>query len=80
MAFQSLKGAILVGVWPGAGAIFTVFLLNQSCFGPHRLTGEEIAIGVGAVAVGTIPGVSYWIRGTRWLRDPGDKLVAREPI
>ena len=57
-----------------------VFLLNQSCFGPHRLTGEEIAIGVGAVAVGTIPGVSYWIRGTRWFRDPGDKLVAREPI
>ena len=80
VAFKSLKGAILVGIWPGVGAIFMLFLLIQSCFGPDRLTGAEIAIGVGAVAIGIIPIFYYWVRGTRWFRDPGPKLLADDPI
>jgi amino acid transporter len=80
VAFKSLKGAILVGVWPAVGAIFMVFLLVQSCFGPNRLTNEELIIGFGAVAIGIIPIVYYSIRGTRWFKDPGTKLVAENPL
>ncbi len=79
VAFQSVKGAILVGIWPGAGAVFMLFLLVQSCFGPNRLSGAEIGIGLGAVAIGIIPMAYYWARGTRWFRDPGPQLLADEP-
>lgn len=80
VAFKSLKGAILVGIWPGAGAIFMVFLLVQSCFGPNKLTTAQITIGMGAVAIGIIPIAYYWARGTRWFRDPGSKLLADRPL
>jgi len=80
VAFKSIKGAILVGIWPGAGALFMLFLLVQSCFGPNRLTGAQIGIGIGAVAIGIVPIAYYWARGTRWFRDPGSKLVAEEAI
>src|SRR5262249_6899339 len=80
VAFQSVKGAILVGVWPGLGAIFMLFLLIQSCFGPNKLTGAELGIGFGAVAIGIIPVVYYWIGGNAWLRTPGSKLLADKPI
>jgi amino acid transporter len=80
VAFKSVKGAILVGIWPGGGALFMLFLLVQSCFGPNRLTGAQIGIGLGAVAIGIVPMAYYWTRGTRWFRDPGSKLLAEDPI
>jgi amino acid transporter len=80
VAFKSLKGAILVGIWPAVGAIFMLFLLVQSCFGPNRLTGAELGIGFGAVAIGIIPIAYYWARGTSWFKDPGSKLVADKPL
>ena len=80
VAFKSVKGAILVGIWPAVGAIFMLFLLVQSCFGPNRLTGAEIGIGFGAVAIGIIPIAYYWARGTRWFENPGSKLVADKPL
>ena len=57
-----------------------LFLLVQSCFGPNRLTGAEIGIGFGAVAIGIVPIVYYWTRGTRKFRNPGSKLVAAQPL
>jgi amino acid transporter len=80
VAFKSVKGAILVGIWPGLGALFMLFLLVQSCFGPNRLTGAQIGIGLGAVLIGLVPMAYYWARGTRWFRDPGSKLLAEEAI
>jgi amino acid transporter len=80
VAFRSVKGAILVGVWPGLGALFMLFLLVQCCFGPNRLTGAEIGIGFGAVAIGIIPMAYYWIAGSRWFRQPGPRLLAEEPV
>lgn len=80
VAFKSMKGAILVGIWPGIGAIFMLFLLVQCCFGPNRLTGAELGIGFGAVAIGLVPMAYYWTKGTRWFREPGPKLVAEEAI
>jgi amino acid transporter len=80
VAFRSVKGAILVGIWPALGAVFMVFLLVQSLFGPDRLSNSQIAIGFGAVAIGIIPVVYYWLKGTPWFRDPEPKLLAEEPI
>jgi amino acid transporter len=76
VAFKTLKSAILVGVWPALGAAFMLFLLVQSCFGPARLTGAELAIGFGAVAIGIIPMAYYWATGSAWFRDPGPRLDA----
>ncbi|WP_017935420.1 APC family permease [Nocardioides sp. Iso805N] len=76
VAFTSVKSAILVAIWPAIGAVFMIFLLIQSCFGPNRLTGAEMAIGFGAVALGLIPMAYYWISGSPWFRNPGPRLDA----
>jgi amino acid transporter len=76
VVLTSVKSAILVGIWPALGAVFMIFLLVQSCFGPNRLTGEELAIGFGAVALGLIPMLYYWAAGSRWFSDPGPRLDA----
>jgi amino acid transporter len=76
VAFTSVKSAILVAIWPSVGALFMIFLLVQSCFGPNRLTGEEMAIGFGAVALGLIPMAYYWLNGSPWFRNPGPRLDA----
>lgn len=76
VAFTSVKSAILVAIWPALGAAFMIFLLVQSCFGANRLTGAELGIGFGAVAVGIIPMAYYWATGSAWFRNPGPRLDA----
>jgi amino acid transporter len=78
VAFSSVKSAVLVAIWPSLGAAFMVFLLVQSCFGPNRLTGAQLAIGFGAVAVGLIPMAYYWLTGSPWFRNPGPRLDASQ--
>lgn len=80
VAFTSVKSAILVAIWPALGAAFMVFLLVQSCFGPNRLTGEELTIGFGAVLIGLAPMAYYWSTGSVWFRDPGPRLDAGAPV
>jgi len=76
VAFRSVKSAILVAIWPSIGAVFMLFLLVQSCFGPNRLTNAELGIGFGAVLLGLIPMAYYWATGSAWFRDPGPRLDA----
>jgi amino acid transporter len=80
VAFKSVKGAFLVAIWPGIGALFMLFLLLQCCFGPNRLNGAELGIGFGAILIGIVPMAYYWSTGTAWFRDPGPKLLAEDIV
>ncbi|MEY9877176.1 amino acid transporter [Streptacidiphilus sp. MAP12-33] len=71
--FKSASNALFVGIWPGAGALFMGFLFIENCM---NLSGEVIAIGLGALALGIIPLAFYWAKGSEFYTNPGARLDA----
>ena len=67
LAFQSLSNFLLMLVFPLLGGIFMLYIFIESLIG-GSLTGPEIGIGMGAVAIGIIPIVYYAAKGSAYLR------------
>ncbi|MFH9726478.1 APC family permease [Streptomyces sp. NPDC017254] len=58
----SLGNLIFLGLWPLTGVAFNIWVLVASA---RTLTGAQLAIGIGALAVGLIPLGIAWFRGGR---------------
>ncbi|WP_370146811.1 APC family permease [Streptacidiphilus sp. EB129] len=73
LVLKSVSNAIFVGLWPLAGAVFMAFLFVENCM---NLPGVQIAIGLGALALGIIPMTWYWIKGSEYYRTGTQRLDA----
>jgi amino acid transporter len=71
--FKSLSNAVFVGIWPGLGAAFMVFIFVEAL---PTLTARQIGIGLGAVAIGLLPMVWYWVKGSEYYTNPPARLDA----
>lgn len=65
--FSSVKNFFFMGLWPLAGSIFMFVVLAES-IGPNG--GKVDEIGVGAIALGIIPLVIYWVKGSPFFKMP----------
>ncbi len=66
LAFRSVSNFLLMLVFPLLGGIFMLYIFVESLIG-GSLTGAEIGIGMGAVAIGIIPIVYYAAKGSAYL-------------
>ncbi len=57
--FDSAKNFLLMGLWPLVGGLFMFLMLVESL---TSLSGVTIGIGLGAMAIGIIPLVIYWVK------------------
>ncbi|TDU04114.1 amino acid transporter [Streptomyces sp. 846.5] len=73
LVFKSVSNAIFVGLWPLAGAVFMGFLFVENCM---NLPTAQIAIGLGALAIGIIPMAYYWANGSDYYRPGAVRLDA----
>ncbi|MFE9429075.1 APC family permease [Kitasatospora sp. NPDC006697] len=73
VVFKSLSNAVFVGLWPGIGAAFMVFVFVEAI---PTLTTRRLAIGLGAVAIGLLPLAWYWYKGSAFYTDPPARLNA----
>ncbi|MFD3997746.1 APC family permease [Streptomyces sp. NPDC058548] len=60
--FASAGNLLLLAVWPLLGVAFNVWVFAASV---RTLSGTQLAIGLGALAVGLIPLSVAWLRGER---------------
>ncbi|MFD9245032.1 APC family permease, partial [Streptomyces sp. NPDC059556] len=60
--FASAADLLLLAVWPLLGAAFNVWVFAASV---RTLSGTQLAIGLGALAVGLVPLGFAWLRGER---------------
>lgn len=65
LILRSVANTVFIGVWPLAGALFMAFLFVENC---RSLPGTQLAIGLGALAVGLLPMAWYWIGGSAYYR------------
>jgi amino acid transporter len=73
LVLKSVSNAIFVGLWPLAGAVFMGFLFVENCM---NLPFAQIAIGLGALAIGLIPMAYYWANGSDYYRAGAVRLDA----
>ncbi len=67
LAFSSLSNFLLMLVFPLLGGLFMLYIFIESLIG-GSMTTPEIAIGMGAVAIGIIPIAYYAAKGSAYLR------------
>lgn len=73
LVLKSVSNAVFVGIWPLAGAVFMGFLFVEGC---RTLPFTQIAIGLGALALGLIPMAYYWANGSDYYRPGAVRLDA----
>ncbi|MFF8607069.1 APC family permease [Streptomyces sp. NPDC015346] len=70
--FTSVGNLVFIGLWPLGGALFMAWIFARSL---PELSGAALAIGLGALAVGLVPMLLSWSRGSSYFRprplDPG---------
>ena len=62
---KSVGNAVFIGLWPGLGALFMGWVFYQSL---PTLNTETKVIGLGALAIGLIPLVWFWRKGSSYYR------------
>lgn len=67
LAFRSASNFVLMFLFPLGGGLFMLFVFIESLVS-GSLTGAEIGIGMGAVAIGIIPIAYYAAKGSAYLR------------
>ncbi|MFF7969950.1 amino acid permease [Streptomyces sp. NPDC007905] len=65
MLLRSAANFVLGGLWPLLGALFMFWIFVESL---GELSGAAIAIGIGGLAVGLLPMLWYWRRGSDYYR------------
>ncbi|MGV9266941.1 APC family permease [Kitasatospora sp. NPDC003701] len=65
LLFKSLSNAVFIGLWPLAGALFMTFVFVHALF---DFTDLQLALGLGTLALGIVPMVWYWARGSSYYR------------
>ncbi|MFE2042359.1 APC family permease [Streptomyces sp. NPDC059477] len=63
--FSSWRRFVLGGVWPLFGSLFMFWIFFESL---GELSGPAIGIGIGGLAVGLVPMLWYWRRGSDYYR------------
>jgi amino acid transporter len=63
--FKSVKNFIFIGLWPGLGAGFMVWIF---CVSLPTLEPVVIGIGIGALALGIIPLALFWKKGAAYFQ------------
>ncbi len=73
--FRSAKNFVFMGLWPLAGAIFMAWIFTKVIPG---LNGTTLVVGLGAMAIGLLPMVWYWVKGAPYFKmpAPGDRHAA----
>jgi amino acid transporter len=73
--FRSVSNFIFMGLWPLAGAVFMGFIFTKVIPGLNTTT---LIVGLGAMVLGLIPMVYYWIKGAAYFKmpAPGDRHAA----
>jgi amino acid transporter len=66
LLLQSVSNFLLMGVFPFLGAAFMVFIFVKSIPG---LSTVVLSIGLGGMALGIIPIVYYYLRGSAYLHE-----------
>jgi amino acid transporter len=65
LLFTSVRSLVLGGLWPLFGSVFMFWIFIESL---GELSGTAVAIGVGGLAVGLVPMLWYWHRGSDYYR------------
>jgi amino acid transporter len=65
--FRSVSNLVFIGVWPLLGAAFMFWIFAESIPGLGAL---ELWVGLGALALGLIPLIWYWTKGSAYFRTP----------
>jgi amino acid transporter len=63
--FRSVRNLVLMGLWPLAGAIFMFWIFVKSI---PSLGGTIDGVGLGAMGIGLIPLVWYWVKGSAYFK------------
>jgi amino acid transporter len=64
---KSFSHFVFIGLWPFIGGVFMLVMLYQSIL---SLGGTVDMVGMGAMVLGLIPMVIYWIKGSAYFRQP----------
>ncbi|MFM9695995.1 APC family permease [Streptomyces europaeiscabiei] len=65
MLLKSVSNFVFGGLWPLFGALFMFWVLIESL---GELSSASVAIGLGGLAVGVIPMLWYWRKGSEYYR------------
>ncbi|MGI5439606.1 APC family permease [Streptomyces shenzhenensis] len=91
LLFTSPARLLLGGVWPLFGSLFMFWIFVESL---GELSGAAVAIGIGGLAVGLVPMLWYWRKGSDYYRParldatrtveaayvPDDRAMARSHV
>ncbi len=76
LVLRSVANFIFVGLWPLVGTVFLLGVLVEVVGG---LSGTTLWVGFGSMALGLIPLVIYWAKGSRYFHEPFFAAVSDEP-
>ena len=65
--FGSVANFLLMGLWPGLGAVFMGVMFFKTI---PTLNHTTLIVGLGSVALGVFPMVYYWIKGRPYYQMP----------
>jgi len=65
--FKSASNLIFIGIWPLLGAVFMFWIFVEAL---PTLDMTTKVVGIGALALGLIPMVWFWVKGAAYFRTP----------
>jgi amino acid transporter len=78
--FKSVKNFIFIGLWPAIGALFMAWIFGASI---QSLSTIVIVIGIGTLALGIIPIIVFWKKGSGYFKrrplELPDELTGKIP-
>ncbi|MGC9220405.1 MAG: APC family permease [Solirubrobacteraceae bacterium] len=69
LLFDSISNFFFMGLFPLLGAIFMLWVFVESIVTPGNLTTTQLAIGLGALAIGLVPAIYYYFKGSPYLHE-----------
>jgi amino acid transporter len=76
--FRSVSNLVFIGIWPLLGSAFMFWIFAEAV---PTLDGTALGVGLGALAIGVVPMVWYWVKKVPYYRTrPLEEFTQAEPV
>jgi amino acid transporter len=78
VVLKSVSNLVFIGLWPLLGAAFMFWIFVEAI---PTLDGTALGVGLGALAIGLVPMVWYWVKRVPYYRTPAlEQFTDAEPV
>jgi hypothetical protein len=77
---KSVSNLVFIGVWPLLGSAFMIWIFIEA-IATGSVSGTALWVGLGALAIGLVPMIWYWVQRVPYYRTPPlERFTDAQPL